>query len=272
MKNMMSVDLEDWFCVNNLRGIINYDEWHQCEQRVKVSTHRLLDLFDKYHTTATFFVLGWIADRYPELVQQISDRGHEIASHGYAHLLLTRITPEVFREDLAKSLTLIRQISGQPVTGFRAPSFTVTSKTLWALDIMMEMGITYDSSIFPVGFHPDYGMPASPLAIHSIGATLMEIPLSCAEILGQKIPCSGGGYFRLFPYQVSRRLISACNKQGRPVVFYIHPWEVDPGQPKMNLPALKQFRHYNNLGKTYGRLERLLADFQFTSIHNVLHQ
>lgn len=265
LRNVFSIDLEDWFCVQNLSGVIPRDKWETCEQRVEASTLRILDLLARYQVEGTFFVLGWVAERYPDLIREVERRGHEIATHGYSHRLITHMTQEEFRTDLTRSLEALARISSQRVLGFRAPSFSVTRKTWWALEIMRDCGIQYDSSIFPIGFHPDYGVPDAPLHAHSVAETLLEIPMSCAEWGGRKVPCSGGGYFRLFPYAVTRMLMRKCNQQGRPVIFYLHPWEVDPGQPRVALPAVKRFRHYNSLQETMPRLERMLQDFQFTS-------
>jgi polysaccharide deacetylase family protein (PEP-CTERM system associated) len=264
--NVFSIDLEDWFCVQNLNGIIPRDQWDSCESRVENNTIRLLDLLDRHKVRATFFVLGWVAERRPDLVREVFRRGHEIATHGYSHRLLTSMTPEEFRADLDRSLEVLATCVSAPVLGFRAPSFSVTRATWWALEILRSRGLRYDSSIFPVGFHPDYGVPDSRLEAHSILDGLLEVPMSCALLGGRKIPCSGGGYFRLYPYSLTRRLMQQCNRQGRPVMFYLHPWEIDPGQPRVSgMPALKRFRHYNNLDRTMGRLERLLEDFRFTS-------
>ncbi len=266
MVNVFSIDLEDWFCVQNLNGIIPRDQWDQCESRVENNTIRLLDLLDRHHTKATFFVLGWVAERHPDLVREVFRRGHEIATHGYSHTLLTYMTPEEFHADLDRSLEVLARCVPAPVQGFRAPSFSVTRKTWWALDILKSAGLRYDSSIFPVGFHPDYGIPDSRLDAHAVLDGFLEVPMSCAMVFGRKVPCSGGGYFRLFPYAVTRHLMRRCNAQGRPVMFYLHPWEIDPGQPRVaGMTALKRFRHYNNLDRTMERLERLLGDFQFTT-------
>jgi len=267
MKNAISIDLEDWFCAHNLN--IRMENWDNQELRIEASTTRLLDILRKHGTRATFFVLGWIAEHLPDLVQQIEEQGHEIATHGYSHTLLTETSPELFEADLKRALDVTGTCVRQSIMGFRAPSFTITRKTLWALDILGKHGIKYDSSIFPVGFHPDYGMPEVPLSIHQRGA-VVEVPLSCAEILGRKIPCSGGGYFRIFPYLVTKALMRQCNRKGRPVIFYFHPWEIDPGQPRVKLPYLKSFRHYFNLGKTESRLNRLLMDFEFAPIKEVV--
>lgn len=267
MKNALTIDLEDWFCANNLR--ITIDEWDRRDLRVVENTDRILDLLDRHSVQATFFVLGWIADRVPALVQEIEQRGHEIATHGYSHTLLTEVTPAEFEADLCRALEVTRRLVTQPLLGFRAPSFTITRKTLWALDILARHGIKYDSSIFPVRFHPDYGMPDAALSIHRIGP-IIEVPMSVARILGRNIPCSGGGYFRVFPYAITRFLLQQCNREGRPAVFYLHPWEVDPGQPRVKLSFSKSFRHYMNLDKTLERLDHLLDDFEFAPVREVL--
>jgi polysaccharide deacetylase family protein (PEP-CTERM system associated) len=271
MKNVMSVDLEDWFCVYNLSGLIPYADWDRCESRVEGSTMRLLNLFQKHRTEATFFVLGWVADRFPDLVKEIERQGHELATHGYSHRLLTLMQPDEFRGDLQRSLEVLSKASSQEVRGFRAPSFSLTRQTLWAADILRECGIQYDSSVFPVGFHPDYGIADASLSPYRLANGLTELPMSVAEVLGQRIPCSGGGYFRLYPYAVSRRLMRRCNRQGRSVIFYLHPWEIDPEQPRVKgLSWSKRFRHYENLDRTAERLERLLGEFSFTSARKLI--
>ena len=272
MQNAMSIDLEEWFCVHNFSQVIQNKDWDKCESRVYNSTRRILDLLDRHDTRATFFVLGWVAERLPELIREIEDRGHEIAVHGYNHLLLTEITPSEFDEDLSRALEAIERCGvKQKVLGFRAPSFTVVEKTRqWAMRILEKYNLKYDSSIFPVGFHPDYGMPNSPLSPYKITDRLIEFPMSCIEMFGRRLPFSGGGYFRLFPYAYTKYCIKQCNRLGRPTVFYLHPWEIDFEQPKMDLPASKKFRHYHNLDKTEHRLDKLLSDFQFTTIKEVL--
>jgi polysaccharide deacetylase family protein (PEP-CTERM system associated) len=267
MKNALSIDLEDWFCAYNLR--IAMDEWDRRDLRVVPNTHRILDLFDRHSVQATFFVLGWIAERVPGLVQEIEERGHEVATHGYSHTLLTEMTPAEFEADLCRALEITRRLVTQPILGFRAPSFTITNKTLWAIDILARNGIKYDSSIFPIGLHPEYGMRDAPLGIHRIGA-IAEVPMSVARLAGRNIPCSGGGYFRVFPYAITRFLLRQCNREGRPAVFYLHPWEVDPGQPRMQLSFSKSLRHYMNLDKTLARLDHLLDDFEFGPVQEVL--
>lgn len=270
--NVMSVDVEDWFSVENMRGIIPRQDWDKLESRVERNVARLLDLFSARQIEATFFVLGWIAERHPDMVREIARRGHEVASHGYSHTMLTRMTPEEFSADLAQSLEMFARAGVRNVLGFRAPTFSVTRTTMWATDVMKSCGLAYDSSVFPIGFHPDYGIGDAPLEPHQLPNGIWELPMSCAEILGKRIPCSGGGYFRLFPYPVMRALVRRANAQGRPVVFYLHPWEIDPDQPRIQaMPRLKRFRHYNNLDRTYARLERLLGDFPFTSARRLLN-
>jgi polysaccharide deacetylase family protein (PEP-CTERM system associated) len=271
MKNVMSVDVEDWFCVYNMSRLIPYSDWERCESRVERSTLLLLDLFRRHRVEATFFVLGWVADRFPDLVKEIERGGHEVASHGYSHRLLTFMRPEEFRVDLQRSLEVLAKATSQEVRGFRAPSFSLTRETLWAVDILKESGIQYDSSVFPVGFHPEYGIANADLRPHQLAEGMTELPMAVAEVLGMKIPCSGGGYFRLYPYAVTRWLMRKCNEQGRPVIFYVHPWEADPGQPRVSgMPWSARFRHYNNLEATEERLERLLGDFSFTSARKLI--
>jgi polysaccharide deacetylase family protein (PEP-CTERM system associated) len=270
MDNVFSVDLEDWFCVQNLSHVFAREQWDSLESRVERNTLLMLDILSRHKVQGTFFVLGWVAERYPDLVREVERRGHEIATHGYSHKLITFMTPEEFRADLERSLEVLARCSSMGVAGFRAPSFSVTRKTWWAVDILKQCGLAYDSSIFPVGFHPDYGIGDAPLEIHELDNGLTELPMSCVDLMGRRIPCSGGGYFRLLPYPVTRSLMKRCNDANRPVIFYLHPWEVDPGQPRVSLPAVKAFRHYNNLAKTEERLEQLLTDFHFTTVSRLL--
>jgi polysaccharide deacetylase family protein (PEP-CTERM system associated) len=269
VRNVFSVDLEEWFCVYNLSEAIPFDQWAGCESRVEKPTLAILDLLARHRYEATFFVLGWVAERHPDLIREVERRGHEIASHSYAHRLITKMTPDEFRSDLGRSLEVLAKLATRPVSGFRAPSFSVTRRTWWSLEIMREMGIRYDSSVFPIGFHPDYGVPDSQLVPHQVAEGVWELPMSVALVAGRRIPCCGGGYFRQFPYPLTRRLMRACNAQGRSVMFYLHPWELDPGQPRVALPLIKRIRHYNNLDKTMARLERLFEDFSFTSARNL---
>lgn len=271
IRNAMSIDLEDWFCVYVLSQTIDRQDWDETELRVLQSTQRVLDLFEKHNTRATFFVLGYVADKLPDLVRDIDARGHEVATHGYNHQLITRLTPGEFEKDLTDSLEALERCGvKQEILGYRAPSFSVVEETRWALDIMAHYGLRYDSSVFPIGFHPDYGMPNSPITPYKITDNMWEFPLTVVDVLKRRIPCSGGGYFRLFPYPFTRYCIKKVNREGRPVVFYLHPWELDPGQPRLDLPWDKKFRQYNNLHKTEKRLDKLLSHFEFTTIREVL--
>jgi polysaccharide deacetylase family protein (PEP-CTERM system associated) len=273
VKNIMSVDLEDWFCVYNLSRLIPYADWERCESRVEQNTRWLLDLFGQYRVQATFFVLGWVAERFPGLVKEVERQGHEIATHGYSHRLLTAMEPEEFRRDLTRSLEVLARATTQRVRGFRAPSFSLTRSTPWAADILKECGIGYDSSVFPVRFHPEYGIADAELGPYELTPGVTELPMSVAELLGRRVPCCGGGYFRLYPYAMTRWLMRRCNEQQRPVVFYLHPWEIDPEQPRMEgLSWSKRFRHYNNLAKTRERMQRLLEDFSFTTAGALLSE
>ncbi|MBC7643954.1 MAG: DUF3473 domain-containing protein [Thermoleophilia bacterium] len=269
--NAFTVDLEDWFCVRNLRDAIPFDQWNAQEQRVVASTTRLLDLLDRHKVSATFFVLGWTAARFPELIRDVAARGHEIACHSHCHQMVSELTPEQFAEDLSEALATLRALTDQPVEGFRAPSFSITRAQSWVWPIMRANGITYDSSIFPFGGHPDYGIADAPLEQHVVAEGITEFPMACAEIGSHRVPTGGGGYFRLLPYVVTRNLMRRCNAAGRPVSFYIHPWELDPGQPRVATGSrVKQLRHYANLGRTEQRLERLLEDFAFTTMRDLL--
>jgi polysaccharide deacetylase family protein (PEP-CTERM system associated) len=272
--NAMSVDVEDYFHVAALAGSIPRDTWEGMDARVDLSTRRLLDLFDAADTRATFFTLGWVAERHPELVREIDRRGHEVACHGYSHKLVYEQSPAEFREETIRSKGILEDLIGQPVDGYRAASYSITPKSRWALDILVETGFAYDSSVFPVR-HDLYGMPGAQRFPHVLktdgGASLVEFPPSTAQVLGQSVPAAGGGYFRLYPYAVSRWLIRRVNNgEGKPAVFYLHPWEIDTEQPRIETNWRSRFRHYNNLDKCEDRLRRLLDDFHMTTCREVL--
>jgi polysaccharide deacetylase family protein (PEP-CTERM system associated) len=274
--NAMSVDVEDYFHVAALADAISRDDWDSMNARVDTNTCRLLDLFEATDTNATFFVLGWVAERHPTLVREIHERGHEIACHGYSHKLVYEQSPEEFRDETRKSRRILEDITGQSVEGYRAASYSITPQSLWALDILCEEGFVYDSSIFPVR-HDLYGMPGAKRFPHMLGtpggAEIAEFPPSTARLFGQNVPAAGGGYFRLYPYALSRWLIRRVNETERqPTVFYLHPWEVDPDQPRVDVGWRSRFRHYNNLRKCEARLGRLLEDFRFTTVKGVLQQ
>ncbi|AOY90149.1 polysaccharide deacetylase [Marinobacter salinus] len=267
----MSIDVEDYFHVAALSGVISPDQWDSLPSRVEQNTERLLSLFDRHGVKATFFVLGWVAERFPDLIRKLSDHGHEIASHGYSHQLIYNQSPEVFREETLRSKGILEDITGNAVDGYRAASYSITRQSLWALDILSEAGFTWDSSIFPIR-HDRYGIPDSPRAPYSIetanGNIIREFPLTTAQIMGLSIPAAGGGYFRQFPYPVFRYLFRNASGFGeRPQMFYLHPWEIDPDQPRYsNASWFSRFRHYTNLDLCYGRLERLLRDFRFGTV------
>lgn len=274
-KNALTIDVEDYFQVAALAEAVDRKDWSSMEYRVEANTDRLLELFSQRGVKATFFTLGWVAERSPELVRRIQKAGHEIASHGYSHQLVYNQTPDVFRDETRKSKQLLEDITGEPITGYRAASYSVTAQSRWALDILCEEGFTWDSSIFPV-HHDRYGMPGTPHEPYRLkapgGGTLIEFPLSTCPLGSYRLPIAGGGYFRLYPYWLSRWGLGKINRAGQPFIFYLHPWEIDTGQPRLNVKALSRFRHYNNLNKCMGRLERLLADFRFGSVSDVLSE
>lgn len=269
--NALSFDLEDWFCVTNLRHIVKQEEWHLQELRVVETTRRILDLLKRYRVEATFFVLGWIAEQAPDLIREIERQGHEIATHGYSHALLTEMEPGAFEEDLTRALAITRSLVYGKVVGYRAPTFSLTKDTLWATDILLKHGILYDSSIFPMSFMHDYdAIPGLSTGIFRFDNGLVEFPLSCARKFFFRVPCAGGCFFRALPYSFTKNLLKSINRKGYPVMFYLHPWELDSDQPKHRIPVIDSIRHYINLDKTYGKLERLIQDFRFTSTKKVL--
>ena len=273
IQNALTIDVEDYFQVAALAEAVRYDDWSSMEYRVEANTDRILALFERAGVKATFFTLGWVAERSPELVKRIAAQGHEVASHGYSHQLIYNQTPDVFKEETRRSKAILEDILGAPVTGYRAASYSITNQSRWALDILAEQGFTWDSSIFPV-HHDRYGMPGTPRWPHRLttdkGYELAESPLSTFKLPGYTLPIAGGGYFRLFPYWFSRYGLGSINRQGRPFVFYLHPWEVDPDQPRLDVKWFSRFRHYNNLDVCEQRLARLLSDFRFTTMSQVL--
>lgn len=272
-RNALTVDVEDYFQVAALAEAIRYEDWPRMEYRVEKNTDRLLELFDRYSVKCTFFVLGWVAERSPALTRKIAQAGHEIASHGYSHQLVYSQEPQVFREETLRSKKILEDQIGREVNGYRAASYSITAQSRWALDILSEAGFVWDSSIFPV-HHDRYGMPGTPHRPYRLqtpaGAELTEFPLSTCRLGEYRLPIAGGGYFRLFPYWFSKWGLGSINREGRPFIFYLHPWEVDPGQPRFKVGLKSRFRHYNNLSRCYGRLERLLNDFEFGTVSQVL--
>ena len=263
--NYLTIDVEDYFQVSAFENQIKPEDWPQYESRVNKNTRNILTTLDRYNVKATFFIVGWIAEKHPELVREIDRRGHEIGCHSYRHQRITTLSKDSFRQDTQKSKDILEEIIGRKVRGYRAPSYTITKKTLWALDILAELGFEYDSSIFPV-YHDTYGIPDAPRFSYEIKELgLIEYPISTAKILGRNVPVAGGGYFRLFPYWFTKAALGRINsREGKPFVFYLHPWEIDPEQPRINSAGLlSRFRHYVNLSKTKDRFDLLLQDFKF---------
>ncbi len=271
----LTVDVEDYYHVSALASAIKPEDWHKWPSRVANNTQRLLDLFQKHDVQGTFFILGTVAEQYPQLIQEIAKEGHELASHGYSHQLVYKQTPDVFREETLRSKEIIEDLSGQEITGYRAASYSITRESLWALDILGELGFKWDSSIFPV-YHDRYGIPDSPKSPYNIqtkqGHTLTEPPLTSAALSHYNLPIAGGGYFRLFPYPLFKWLFNRASKQSSsPCMFYLHPWEIDSEQPRVKgISHLSKFRHYNNLDKCEARLEQMLNDFDFGSVNQSL--
>lgn len=274
IRNAFTVDVEDYFQVSAFADSVDRQDWGSFESRVDNNTTVILDMLDEADVKATFFILGWVAERHPSLVKQIANKGHEVACHGYSHQLVYDQSPELFRDETFRSKKILEDISGKEVLGYRAASYSITEKSLWALDILADAGFKYDSSIFPIR-HDRYGMPGSPTVPHVLklesGRELVEFPLSTVGPSRLRIPVAGGGYFRIYPYFVTKFAYRYLNKKTNlPVIFYTHPWEVDPGQPKISTSRLSRFRHYTNLNRTRGRIEALLRDFEFTTAVDVL--
>lgn len=276
VRNALTVDVEDYFHVAALAPNIHRDSWPSRESRVVGNTHRLLEIFEQFDVRGTFFVLGWVAERHPQLVRDIAARGHEIACHGFSHRLVYEQSPEEFHEETLRAKNLLEDITGSAIAGYRAASYSIVRESLWALDILVELGFVYDSSIFPVR-HDRYGIPNAERAPHRMstpaGRSIVEWPLSTAKILGFRLPVAGGGYFRLLPYGLTRWGLASINRrERRPFIFYLHPWEIDPGQPRVSAGWLSRFRHYTNLEECEGRLRRLLGAFQFGTARDGLAQ
>jgi polysaccharide deacetylase family protein (PEP-CTERM system associated) len=272
MLNALTIDVEDYYQVSGFESVIRFEDWDRYESRVERNTHRILDILDAYSTKATLFVLGWVAERYPHLVRTIHSRGHEVASHGYAHRLVYRMTPAEFREEVRKVKTLLENITGEPAIGYRAASFSITKQSLWGLEILGEEGFQYDSSIFPIR-RDRYGIPGYPRFPHRVelnSADLMEYPPSTVTVGKIQVPIAGGGYLRLFPYAFIRWGIRHLNEwEKQPAIVYLHPWEIDPEQPRILGSYLSRFRQYINLDRTEGVFTRLLQDFKFVPIREL---
>jgi len=270
--NAMTVDVEDYFQVSAFERHIRREDWEHLPCRVEQNTDRLLEMFGAQGIKATFFMLGWVAERYPALVRRIVDSGHELASHGYSHVRATEQRPEDFREDVTHTKGLLEDLSGHRVTGYRAPSYSIGAKNLWALAELQQAGYEYSSSIYPIR-HDLYGMPEAPrFPFYPNGDSgLLEIPVTTVSIFNTNFPCGGGGYFRLLPYALSRWAMRRVNRHdGRPCVFYFHPWEIDPDQPRQQgIGAKTRVRHYLNLDRMQDRLAALFRDFQWGRMDEV---
>ncbi|MEW8375526.1 MAG: XrtA system polysaccharide deacetylase [Candidatus Thiodiazotropha sp.] len=272
--NAITVDVEDYYQVSAFAKNIEKDNWCDYESRVERNTHKLLEIFAQYNTKGTFFVLGWIAERFPNLINEIEQAGHEIASHGYSHDLVYNQTIDKFREETGRTKEILENIINKPIYGYRAASYSIVQKSIWALDILTELGFTYDSSIFPI-VHDRYGIPGAKTEPHVYktegGNSIIEFPISTVGLGKTRLPISGGGYFRLLPYWITRSGLNKINnKEKKPFIFYMHPWEIDTGQPRIKSNMLSEFRHYNNISKFDQRLRKLLQDFKFSTVSDVL--
>ena len=276
VENALTVDVEDYFHVAALAPRITRDSWDSRESRVVDNTQRLLDLFEEFEAKATFFVLGWVAERQPQLVRNIAARGHEVASHGYSHQLVYEQSQQEFREETVRAKHILEDITGTAIVGYRAASFSIVGESLWALDVLAESGFLYDSSIFPVR-HDRYGLSNAKRLPHRFstasGNSIVEWPLATASILGLRLPVAGGGYFRLLPYWLSRWGLASINRRElQPFIFYLHPWEIDAEQPRVSASWLSKFRHYTNLDQCEWRMRKLLSEFRFTTAKDGLVQ
>ena len=269
-RNALSIDVEDYFQVSAFAGHIDRARWDDMPRRVERNVDRLLDLLEQHDARATFFTLGWIAERHPAMVRRISAAGHEIASHGYGHRRASELDADAFAADVSSAKRILEDLTSAPVHGYRAPSFSIGPDNLWAFDTLSEAGYRYSSSVYPVR-HDHYGMPDAPRFPFRPRPGLVEIPVTTTRVFGQNLPAGGGGYFRLAPYELSRWAIRRVNERdGKPAIFYCHPWEFDPEQPRVPGIDLKtRFRHYLNLDRTEARLTRLLCDFRWDRVDRV---
>ncbi|MCB1735975.1 MAG: DUF3473 domain-containing protein [Gammaproteobacteria bacterium] len=261
----MTIDVEDYFQVSAMEPYVDRAAWDQVTPRVENNTHRILDMLAEHETRATFFTLGWVAERFPALLRRMVAEGHEVASHGWSHVRVINQQPDEFRDDVTRTKALLEDVTGQRVRGYRAASYSIGRDNLWALDVLDETGHDYSSSIFPI-HHDLYGMPEAPrFPFHPEGLSLLEIPVTTVMIGERKLPFSGGGWFRLLPYGAFRWALKRVNRDdGQSAVFYFHPWEIDPDQPRQKgISAKTRFRHYLNLGRTEARLHRLLDEFSW---------
>lgn len=268
VEHIFTVDVEEYFQVSAFDAAVSRDDWPALPSRIASNVDRLLELLDRHGMSATFFALGWIADRHPAVIRRIADAGHEIASHGWWHRRVTTLTPEEFRCEVRTSKAVLEGICGSEVLGFRAPNFSIVPGREWAFDVLLEEGYRYDSSLFPVR-RPGYGYPNAatvPHVIQRAGGQLLELPMATLSWSGVRLPAAGGGYFRHFPYGITRQAFQQHTNRGVSGTFYIHTWEIDQDQPRIRVPWVTRMRHYHGLNGTLSRLERLLSEFRFTSV------
>ena len=268
VRHFFTVDVEEYFQVRALEGAVARDTWETWPRRLDRVIPLLLDALRRHGAHGTFFTLGWVAEHSPAIVRQIAAEGHEVASHGFAHRRVVTMTPSEFREDVRSSKRALEDLTGAPVVGFRAPNFSILPGCEWAFDILLEEGYRYDSSMFPIR-RRGYGNPNAPRVphlLHRPGGVIAEFPLATTSVLGYALPAAGGGYLRQFPFAIIRRAFAEATARNIPATFYVHPWELDPGQPRLDVPLLTRIRHYRGLRETEARIERLLTEFRFTSI------
>ena len=272
IKNAMTVDVEDYFQVSAFEPYVLKEQWDTLTHRIERNTNKILDLLDESSIKATFFTLGWVAERYPDLIKRIVSEGHELACHGYEHIRVTEQTPEQFRDDVAKAKKILEELSGKEIKGYRAASYSIGASNLWALNVLQEEGFKYSSSIYPVK-HDLYGMPNAPRFIYKPikNQDFKEIPITTVRLGDKNFPCGGGGFFRFYPYALSKWAFNRVNNQeNESGIFYFHPWEIDPEQPRQNGLSLKtRTRHYLNLHRMENRIKRLLTDFKWDTMENV---
>lgn len=270
LTNALTIDVEDYFQVSAFARYIPREQWDTRECRVERNIERILQMLDERQVKATFFTLGWIAERYPAMVRRIVEQGHELASHGYAHERASDLDARAFAQDIGSAKKILEDLSGRAVRGYRAPSFSIGTKNLWAFDALVQAGYDYSSSIYPIA-HDHYGMPDSPRFAYRVGQGLLEVPPTTLRVFNRNMPSSGGGYFRLLPYALSRWMIRRVNERDRePAVFYFHPWEIDAAQPRIpGLDMRTRFRHYVNIGRMEERLQQLLQDFRWGRMDDI---
>ena len=273
LTNALTIDVEDYFQVSAFAPHIKRSEWNTRECRIERNVTRILEMLAHDQTKATFFTLGWIAERYPQLIRQIADEGHEIASHGYGHERASDLTEDAFFSDIHRAKVILEDLCGSEVKGYRAPSFSIGAGNLWAFDCLARAGYRYSSSVYPIR-HDHYGMPDSPRFAYSVRPGLVEIPVTTLRALGRNLPSSGGGYFRLLPYALSRWMLNRVNTgDQQPGIFYFHPWEIDVAQPRIEGIGRKtRFRHYVNISRMEGKLAQLLEDFKWGRMDEVFRR